>query len=54
MRAPVPPFTEETARQKVRVAEDAWNTRQPERMAAAYTEDSQWRNRARGAPLPLA
>ena len=46
MRAPVPPFTEETARQKVQAAEDAWNTRDPERVAAAYTEDSQWRNRA--------
>jgi nuclear transport factor 2 (NTF2) superfamily protein len=46
MRAPVPPFTEATARQKVQAAEDAWNTRDPERVAAAYTEDSQWRNRA--------
>jgi nuclear transport factor 2 (NTF2) superfamily protein len=45
MRPPVPPFTEETARQKVQAAEDAWNTREPERVAAAYTEDSQWRNR---------
>jgi nuclear transport factor 2 (NTF2) superfamily protein len=45
MRAPVPPFTEETARQKVQAAEDAWNTRDPERVAAAYTEDSIWRNR---------
>jgi nuclear transport factor 2 (NTF2) superfamily protein len=45
MRPPVPPFTEETARQKVQAAEDAWNTRDPERVAAAYTEDSQWRNR---------
>ena len=44
-RPPVPPFTEETARQKVQAAEDAWNTRDPERVAAAYTEDSQWRNR---------
>ena len=44
MRPPVPPFTEETARQKVQAAEDAWNTRDPERVAAAYTEDSQWRN----------
>jgi uncharacterized protein (TIGR02246 family) len=41
----VPPFTLETARQKVQAAEDAWNTRDPERVAAAYTEDSQWRNR---------
>ena len=45
MRPPVPPFTEQTARQKVQAAEDAWNTRDPERVAAAYTEDSQWRNR---------
>src|SRR6266496_3243311 len=45
MRPPTPPFTEETARQKVQAAEDAWNTRDPERVAAAYTEDSQWRNR---------
>jgi nuclear transport factor 2 (NTF2) superfamily protein len=45
MRPPVPPFTEETARRKVQAAEDAWNTRDPERVAAAYTEDSRWRNR---------
>jgi nuclear transport factor 2 (NTF2) superfamily protein len=45
MRPPVPPFTEATARQKVQAAEDAWNTRDPERVAAAYTEDSRWRNR---------
>jgi nuclear transport factor 2 (NTF2) superfamily protein len=45
MRPPLPPFTEETARQKVQTAEDAWNTRDPERVAAAYTEDSRWRNR---------
>src|ERR1700741_4447478 len=45
MRPPVPPFTEETARQKVQAAEDAWNTCDPERVAGAYTEDSQWRNR---------
>jgi nuclear transport factor 2 (NTF2) superfamily protein len=44
-RPPLPPFTEETARQKVQGAEDAWNTRDPERVAAAYSEDSQWRNR---------
>ncbi|MCS0636775.1 nuclear transport factor 2 family protein [Streptomyces sp. LP05-1] len=41
----MPPFTEETARRKVRLAEDAWNTRDPERVALAYTEDSEWRNR---------
>jgi nuclear transport factor 2 (NTF2) superfamily protein len=45
MRPPVPPFTEATARQKVQAAEDAWNTRDLERVAAAYTEDSRWRNR---------
>jgi uncharacterized protein len=44
-RPPLPPFTEETARQKVQAAEDAWNTRDPERVALAYTEDSVWRNR---------
>ena len=44
-RPPLPPFTVETARQKVRAAEDAWNTREPERVALAYTEDSRWRNR---------
>lgn len=41
-----PPFTAETARAKVQAAEDAWNTRDPERVALAYTEDSEWRNRA--------
>jgi nuclear transport factor 2 (NTF2) superfamily protein len=45
-RPPLPPFTLETAVQKVRMAEDAWNSRDPERVAAAYTEDSRWRNRA--------
>ncbi len=45
-RPPVPPFTEATAIQKVRMAEDAWNTRDPERVAGAYTEDSRWRNRS--------
>jgi len=45
-RPPVPPFTYETAVAKVRAAEDAWNTRDPERVALAYTEDSQWRNRS--------
>jgi len=44
-RPPLPPFTRETARQKVQAAEDAWNTRDPERVASAYTEDSHWRNR---------
>ncbi len=46
MRPPVPPFNEETARQKVQAAEDAWNTCDPERVAGAYTVDSQWRNRS--------
>ena len=41
-----PPFTVETAKAKVKAAEDAWNSRDPERVALAYTEDSQWRNRA--------
>ena len=45
-RPPFPPFTRETASQKVRLAEDAWNTRDPERVAFAYTVDSIWRNRA--------
>lgn len=40
-----PPFTEETARAKVKAAEDAWNTRDPERVSLAYTIDSEWRNR---------
>lgn len=44
-RPPLPPFTAETARLKVQAAEDAWNSRDPERVALAYTEDSQWRNR---------
>jgi nuclear transport factor 2 (NTF2) superfamily protein len=44
-RPPFPPFTEEAARQKVQAAEDAWNTRDPERVALAYTPDSVWRNR---------
>ena len=45
-RPPLPPFTRETAAQKVRLAEDAWNTRDPEKVAQAYTLDSRWRNRA--------
>ena len=44
-RPPLPPFTEATALQKVRAAEDAWNTRDPQRVALAYTQDSVWRNR---------
>jgi len=45
-RPPLPPFTRETAAQKVRMAEDAWNTRDPERVSLAYSVDSSWRNRA--------
>lgn len=45
-RPPLPPFTLETAREKVQMAEDAWNTRDPERVAGAYTPDTEWRNRA--------
>ncbi|MDD3445031.1 MAG: nuclear transport factor 2 family protein [Zavarzinia sp.] len=45
-RPPLPPFTAETAAQKARMAEDAWNSRDPERVALAYTPDSVWRNRA--------
>jgi nuclear transport factor 2 (NTF2) superfamily protein len=44
-RPPLPPFTTETAVQKVQAAEDAWNTRDPERVSLAYTQDSVWRNR---------
>ncbi|WP_424636287.1 DUF1348 family protein [Embleya sp. AB8] len=46
-RPPLPPFTEADARAKVQAAEDAWNTRDPERVALAYTPDSTWRNRDR-------
>lgn len=45
-KPPVPPFTPETATQKVRMAEDAWNTRDPDRVVLVYTEDTRWRNRA--------
>jgi hypothetical protein len=45
-RPPLPPFTSETAAQKVRMAEDAWNTRDPEKVASAYSVDSRWRNRS--------
>jgi nuclear transport factor 2 (NTF2) superfamily protein len=45
-RPPLPPFTRETAVQKVRLAEDAWNSRDPERVSQGYTVDSRWRNRA--------
>ncbi|MDP3844887.1 MAG: nuclear transport factor 2 family protein [Pseudomonas sp.] len=46
IRPPLPPFTRETAMQKARMAEDGWNSRDPERVALAYTADSQWRNRS--------
>lgn len=46
LRPPLPPFTLETARQKVRLAEDGWNSRDPERVSLVYTVDSQWRNRS--------
>ncbi len=45
MRPPLPPFTRETATEKVRLAEDGWNGRNAEKVALAYTQDSQWRNR---------
>jgi uncharacterized protein len=45
-RPPFPPFDADTAAQKVRLAEDGWNTRDPKRVALAYSEDTQWRNRA--------
>lgn len=56
-RPPFPPFTLDTARQKVRLAEDAWNSRDPERVSLAYTEDSVWRNRSeflQGRPAIVA
>jgi len=46
LRPPLPPFTRDTATQKVRLAEDGWNSRDPERVSLVYTFDSQWRNRA--------
>lgn len=45
-KPPLPPFTPETAAQKVRLAEDAWNSRDPARVVQVYTEDTRWRNRA--------
>jgi uncharacterized protein len=45
-KPPLPPFTNDSAAQKVRMAEDAWNSRDPERVALVYTEDTRWRNRA--------
>jgi len=56
-RPPLPPFTLETATQKVRLAEDGWNGRDPEKVSLAYTEDSVWRNRAeflQGRPAIIA
>jgi nuclear transport factor 2 (NTF2) superfamily protein len=56
-RPPVPPFTRETALEKVRLAEDGWNSRDPDTVALAYTIDSQWRNRAEfvdGRPAIIA
>ncbi len=44
-RPPLPPFNEETAKQKIQMAQDAWNSKDPERVARAYTENSEWRNR---------
>jgi len=46
-RHPLPPFTVETAKQKIQMAEDAWNSQDPERVSKAYTIDSEWRNRDR-------
>jgi nuclear transport factor 2 (NTF2) superfamily protein len=45
-KPPLPPFTNDTAAQKVRMAEDAWNTRDPDRVVLVYTDDTRWRNRA--------
>lgn len=45
-RPPLPPFTEATAKEKIRLAEDAWNSRDPEKVSLAYTPDCPWRNRA--------
>jgi nuclear transport factor 2 (NTF2) superfamily protein len=45
-RYPLPPFTQETAKQKVQLAEDAWNSQDPERVSLAYTVDTEWRNRS--------
>ena len=45
-KRPLPPFTEETAKIKIQMAEDAWNSKDPERVSLAYTVDSEWRNRS--------
>ena len=49
-RPPLPPFNRQSAAEKVRMAENAWNLRDPQRVAAGYTEDSRWRNRAEFSP----
>jgi nuclear transport factor 2 (NTF2) superfamily protein len=46
VKYPLPPFTEETARQKIQIAEDAWNSQDPAKITLAYTPDSEWRNRS--------
>ena len=46
IKPPLPPYTDETARQKVRLAEDAWNSRDPDRVVQVYTHDTRWRNRS--------
>ena len=46
IKPPLPPYTDETARQKVRLAEDAWNSRDPDRVVQVYTQDTRWRNRS--------
>ena len=51
-RPPFPPFTLDTAKQKVQAAENAWNTRDPEQVSLAYTVDSHWRNRDRAHHRP--
>src|SRR5262245_56232376 len=56
-RPPLPPYNVETAAQKARIAEDAWNTRDPERVSLAYTPDTRWRNRSEfliGRPAVVA
>ena len=50
-RPPLPPFTEQSAIEKVRLAEDGWNSRDPAKVALAYTEDTRWRNRAEPSPF---
>ena len=52
-KPPLPPFTNETAIQKVRMAEDAWNSRDPDRVVLVYSEDTSWRNRAEFLSLKI-